>query len=204
MLTSGKNLGLQFTAIESGRFALGHQTGGCAASRNLADTAKPVGAGLLAIAAERSTPGSGTLSPASRFLPFVLGVSARRPVHLALTQHMHMYVIDGLPTFFNAVHHHTKAFLAAQFQGQALGGEENMPGQGLVLFGQVIERAYGFFRNDQEMHRCLWGDIVEGQDLVILVNDLGGYFSVDDLGEQSIHSCFSIEWVGPESVRTGP
>ncbi len=36
------------------------------------------------------------------------------------------------------------------------------------------------------------GNIVESEDLIIFVDDLRGYFSVDDLGEQSIHSCFSI------------
>jgi hypothetical protein len=42
---------------------------------------------------------------------------------------------------------------------------------------------------------------VEGQDLVILVDDLRGYFSVDDLGEQSIHSCFSIVKVQGECTQ---
>ncbi|MNV89110.1 hypothetical protein D3C71_1833780 [compost metagenome] len=67
-----------------------------------------------------------------------------------------------------------------------------MSGQCLVVLGEVVEGTNRLFRDDQKMHGGLWGDVVEGQNLVILVNDLGRYFSVDDLGEQSIHSCFSM------------
>jgi hypothetical protein len=158
MLTSGKNLGGQFTAREGEAFALSQ--------------------------------GHGVARAGLR--PFDRGVSARRPVHLALTQYVHMDVVNGLSTFFIAVHHYPETFLAAQFQGQALGGKQNMASQGFVVFAQVIQGADGFLRDYQEMYRRLWGDIVEGEDLVIFVDDLRGYFSVDDFGEQSIHSCFSI------------
>ena len=59
-------------------------------------------------------------------------------MHLALTQYMHMYVIDGLPTQWIAIHDHAKALFATQFQGQTLGGEQNMPSQCLVVLGEVV------------------------------------------------------------------
>ena len=72
--------------------------------------------------------------------------SARRPIHLALSEHMHMNVIDGLPTEFIAVHHHPEAFFATQLDGQALGRVQDMPSQSFVVLGQVIERVrIGFF-----------------------------------------------------------
>ncbi|MNI88160.1 hypothetical protein D3C73_1454280 [compost metagenome] len=58
-----------------------------------------------------------------------------------------------------------------------------MAGQALVLFGQVIERTDVFFRDDQKVHRRLGRDVVEGQNLVVLVDDLRRDFPVDDLDE---------------------
>src|SRR5471030_2253393 len=103
-----------------------------------------------------------------------------------------MNVINGLPAFFIAVHHHAKAFLAALFNSQTLSGKQNMAGQGFIVFGEVIEGADRLFWNDQKMHGRHRGNIVESEDLVIFIDDLRRYFPVDDLGEQSIHSCFSI------------
>ena len=84
---------------------------------------------------------------------------------------------------------------------KALGGEQNVPGQRFIVFGQVVEGSHVLLGDHQEMHRCLGGNIVEGQYLVILVNDIRGYFSVDDLGEQSIHSCFSVVLVRAECTQ---
>ncbi|MNH24130.1 hypothetical protein D3C79_840480 [compost metagenome] len=108
-------------------------------------------------------------------------------MHLALTEDVHVNVVDRLSTQLVAVHDHAETFFTAQLFGQTLGGEQDMSCQPLVLFGQVIEGADRLFRDDQKMHRCLWGDIVEGQNLVVLVDDLGRDFPVDDLGEQSFH-----------------
>jgi hypothetical protein len=66
-------------------------------------------------------------------------------VHLALAKHVHMDVVDGLAAFGVAVHDHAEAFLAALLDGQALGGEQDVAGQGLVFFGQVVEGADVFF-----------------------------------------------------------
>src|SRR3546814_10418861 len=84
-------------------------------------------------------------------------------------------------------------FFATQFERQALGSEQDMPGQAFVLLGQIIKRADRFLRDDQKMHRCLRGDVVECQNLIIFVNDLGWNLPIDDLGKQSIHSCFRSE-----------
>ena len=64
--------------------------------------------------------------------------SARRPVHLALSEYVHMNVVDGLPTLFIAVHDDPETLFTAQFQCQTLRGKQDMPGQCLVVFGQVI------------------------------------------------------------------
>lgn len=56
-----------------------------------------------------------------------------------------MNVIDGLAAHFIAVHHHSEAVLATLLLGQALCGEQDMSGQGLVVLGEVVEGADGFF-----------------------------------------------------------
>lgn len=108
-------------------------------------------------------------------------------MHLALTQHMHMDVMHGLPTQLIAVHHHAEAFRAALLIGQALGGKEDVPGQELVVFAQLIEGTDVFFRDHQKMHRRLRADIVEGDDLIIFIQLARGDVSGDDLAEQTIH-----------------
>lgn len=66
-------------------------------------------------------------------------------MHLALTEHVHMDVVDGLTAQLIAVHDHTKTVFAAQLFGQALSGEEDMASQAFVFFGQVIEGADRLF-----------------------------------------------------------
>lgn len=73
------------------------------------------------------------------------GRSARRPVHLALTQNVHVNVVNRLASIFIAVHHYAKTVFAAQLFGQALCGKQNVPGQRFVFFGQVIEGGDVFF-----------------------------------------------------------
>ncbi|MNG11012.1 hypothetical protein D3C84_945150 [compost metagenome] len=107
-------------------------------------------------------------------------------------------MIDRLPAQWIAVHDHTETFFAAQFQRQALGREQNVPGQCLVVLGEVVEGAHMFFRDHQKMHGCLRGVVVEGHYLVVLVNDLRRDVPVNDLAKNtlSIHSGFSNVWTG--------
>ncbi|MNH39010.1 hypothetical protein D3C79_1001220 [compost metagenome] len=92
-------------------------------------------------------------------------------------------MVDGLAAFRVAVHDHAEAFLAALLDGQALGGEQEVASQGLVLFGQVIEGTDVLFRDDQKMYWCRGGNVLEGQDLVIFIDDIRRYFPVDDFEE---------------------
>ena len=47
-------------------------------------------------------------------------------MHLALAKHVHMDVVDGLPTLLVAVHDHAEAVIATQFLGQALSSEQDV------------------------------------------------------------------------------
>lgn len=113
-----------------------------------------------------------------------------RPVHLALTQHVHVDVVHGLPAKVVAVHHHTEAFLAALLPGQALGGEEDMACQRPVCLGQVLEGGNVPFRDDQEVHRRLRADIVKRDNFLVFVELARGNFPRHDLAEQTVHGRF--------------
>lgn len=121
--------------------------------------------------------------------------SARRPVHLALTQHVHVDVVHGLPAKVVAVHHHTEAFLAALLPGQALGGE----GYGLPAAGLPRSGARGWecaFRDDQEVHRRLRADIVKRDNFLVFVELARGNFPAtilqnrQSMGDSSGLGCF--------------
>ena len=127
--------------------------------------------------------------------------SARRPVHLALTQNVHMDVVDRLSAFFIAVHYHPEPVFAAQLFGEPLGSEQDMPCQRLVLFGQVVEGTDRFFGDNQKMNRCLWSYIVKSEYLIIFIDDLCRYFTVDNLGKQGIQSSVSVSEVRSECTQ---
>ena len=82
---------------------------------------------------------------------------------------MHVDVVDGLSALLVAVHHHAETFLAALLPGQALGDEEHVSGQQPVFFAQVGEGGNVLLGDDQEMHRRLRADVVEGDDLIVFV-----------------------------------
>ena len=100
--------------------------------------------------------------------------SARRPVQLALAEHVHVDVMHGLPAQVIAVHHHAEPLRASLLHGQALGGVEDVPGQGPVIFGELVEAGDVALGDDQEMHRRLRADVMEGQHLVVLVQRAAG------------------------------
>jgi hypothetical protein len=101
-------------------------------------------------------------------------------MHLTLAKYMHVYVIDRLATQVVAVHHDAKAFLATLLVGQALGGEENVAGERLVvLFVQVVEGGDMLLGDNQKMHWRLGRNVVEGNNLIVFVyllrRDLPGH-----------------------------
>ncbi|MNY55349.1 hypothetical protein D3C86_1913190 [compost metagenome] len=101
-------------------------------------------------------------------------------------------MVNGLSTQFIAVHHHAKALFTALFLGQALGGMENVSGQGLVVFAKVVEGANVLFRDHQKMHRGLGTNIVKGKHLIVFIQLACGYLPGDDLAEQTVHG--TVSW----------
>lgn len=109
-------------------------------------------------------------------------------MHLALAEYMHMYVVDRLAPQVVAVHDYAEAFLATLLFGEALGREEDMTGERLIIFlAEVVQRRDVFLWDDQEMHRRLGSDVPEGDDLIVFIELVGGNVPRHDLAEQTIH-----------------
>jgi hypothetical protein len=108
-------------------------------------------------------------------------------VELALAEHVHMDVADGLSAQLVAVHHQAKALGAALLAGQLLGGVQQVAGQRLVGFGEVGEGGDVALGDHQKMHRRLRADIVEGDELIVLVELARRNLTGDDLAEQAVH-----------------
>jgi len=109
-------------------------------------------------------------------------------MHLALAEHMHMYVVDRLASEVVAVHHDTKTFLTALFFGETLSREKDMTSERfVVIFAQVVEGRDVLLRNDEEVHGRLRRDVVEGDDLIIFIKLVRGDIPSHDLAEQTIH-----------------
>jgi len=64
-----------------------------------------------------------------------------------------------------------------------LGGDEKMSEEGMILRRDGAVAGVMFFWNDKNMDGGLGGEITEGEDVIILVENIGGEFAVDDLLE---------------------
>ncbi len=98
-----------------------------------------------------------------------------------------MDVVDRLPAIGLAVEDEARSLLdASEILGESLGPEDQATDEDAVLgreFHEVRDMPLG---NDEEMHRSLRRDIVEGQQVLVLVNLSGGHFAAHDLAEDAV------------------
>ncbi len=67
--------------------------------------------------------------------------------------------------------------------GNPLGGDKEMSEEGMILGRDGAVAGVMFFWNDKNVDGCLGGEITEGEDVFILVENIGGEFAVDDAFE---------------------
>lgn len=70
-----------------------------------------------------------------------------------------------------------------RYQGGHL---KDMADEGIVLRVEIHSIYEMFPGNEQDVGRCNRRDILDGNDLFILINFLCGYFSLDDLAENTV------------------
>lgn len=87
---------------------------------------------------------------------------------------------NGFATIGTLVHDEAEAVGKVEFFRESAGGEEQVAEEGLVGESGFADARDKFFRNDQQVNRCLGMHVVKGNAEVILVLELGGDFAVDD------------------------
>ena len=99
-----------------------------------------------------------------------------------------MEVGDGLAAVGAVVDRNAEAgFGDAELGGEFSCGQEEMAEDGLVIGGGFADAWDGFFRDDENMHRCLGGNVPERAAKFILVDDFRRDFPVVDFLEESFH-----------------
>jgi hypothetical protein len=71
-------------------------------------------------------------------------------------------------------------FVELALASDPLGGYEEMGEEGMIFRGDGTMAGVVFFWNDKNVNGCLGGEITEGKDVIILVEDIGRELAVDD------------------------
>ena len=74
-------------------------------------------------------------------------------------------------------------FFELALAGNPLGGDEEMSEEGMILGRNGAVAGMMFFRDEKDVDGGLGGEITEGEDVIILVEDIGRDFAVDDAFE---------------------
>ena len=105
-----------------------------------------------------------------------------------------MNVEHRLPGAHSAVEDQTKArHFKIVFFGQEFGDSEHRPHQILVRFLDFHEGAHMFFGNDQKMDWRLGIDILDGDEMIILVNDFRGFVPLAILQNRQFSTATSLK-----------
>ena len=95
-----------------------------------------------------------------------------------------MKVGDGFSTIGAIIDDEAIAcFFELALAGNALGGDEEMSEEGMILGGNGAVAGVMFFRDEKDVNGGLGGEITEGEDVIILVKDIGRNLAVDDAFE---------------------
>ena len=95
-----------------------------------------------------------------------------------------MKVGDGFSTIGAIIDDEAIAgFVELALAGNALGGDEEMSEEGMILGRNGAVAGVMFFRDEKDVNGGLGGEITEGEDVIILVKNIGRNLAVDDAFE---------------------
>lgn len=98
-----------------------------------------------------------------------------------------MDVINRLPSFSAAVEDQSVAALAyTEFIGEAVGGEHHPSDQSRVGGFQVVDGGDVSAGDNQDVVRRLGVDVAEGDEVGILINDVGFKLAGGDAAEEAV------------------
>ena len=119
---------------------------------------------------------------------FAADCSAWRPREGALAEEMDVQVGDTFAAVTAVVDDEAVAGVGdAEFLCEGCSGEQEMAEGGLIGGGGFADARDEFFWNDEYVHRCLRGDVVDGDAEIIFVRELRGDLAVNDFLKKSFH-----------------
>ncbi len=94
---------------------------------------------------------------------------------------MKVKVRDGFPAIGAVIDDEAIAgFFEMALAGDPLGGGEKVGKDGVILGGNGAVAGVMFFGNEKDMDGGLGGEIAEGENVIVLVHDIGGHLAIDD------------------------
>ena len=96
-----------------------------------------------------------------------------------------MKVINRLAAVVAVVDDETVAFTETQLLSN-VGSPVHQYRDDWILCRNLIHRVEVDLRNDLYMRRSGGFDVIKSQDQIVLINDLGRYFAVDDFAESTM------------------
>ena len=100
---------------------------------------------------------------------------------MAPTQKMEVQVGNGFSPVRAVVDHQAVAgFFQLKLTTDTLGGCQEVGKDGMIFRGDGGMAGVVFFWNEEDVNRGLRGDVAEGQDLVVLIDNVGRHLAIDD------------------------
>lgn len=115
------------------------------------------------------------------------------PTKLTSTQQMIVDVKNTLTGTSAAVYHDAKPIVCDAVVPRQLGSyAEDFTGERIIT-GFEIEKCRDMFTRDNEnMNRRSWPDVLESHDRVVLINNLSFGLAIDDVAKKAVPHGFSL------------
>ena len=118
---------------------------------------------------------------------FRLCLRERRPAHFLSADDVQVDVEHGLTRIGLAVEHKAgAAFFETEVLRDKLCAVEHLAHEFAIFRLHVHDGCDVALRHDQKVYRCLRGDVIEGEHVVVFVDFLGRDFTLDDFAEKTI------------------
>merc|ERR1719348_1729133 len=93
---------------------------------------------------------------------------------------------------FSIIDDDSESLLQSLFSCTLLRYIQQVTQQSCIVFLCILKFRHVQTRDDEEVDRCLWTDVVECNTLVVLVDELRGDFLVQYFGEDGVASMLAI------------
>lgn len=113
-----------------------------------------------------------------------------------------MQMRDRFSGVGTVVDHQTVAATAeSKFCRHFVGFDEQMTQEILIFFFGVADARDVLFWNYQNMNRGLWGDVSEGEHLVVFVDNVGRNLAGDDFFENIHKTIRAVQWLRGSALQ---